>query len=76
MTNTEVVVHINEELKKAQRDELSQQVCKLDGVVSAELPDQQPHLMIVGYNPETTKSLQVLNGVKNSGVHAQLVGWL
>ena len=76
MTNTEVVVHINEDLNKEHRDILSQKVCKLEGVVSAELPDQQPHLMIVGYNPETTKSLQVLDGVKQSGVHAQLVGWL
>lgn len=76
MKNTEVVVHINEELNKQHRDDLSQKVCKLAGVVSAELPDKQPHLMIVGFNSETTKSLQVLNGVKDSGVHAQLVGWL
>ena len=48
MTNTEVVVHINEDLNKEHRDILSQKVCKLEGVVSAELPDQQPHLMIVG----------------------------
>ena len=76
MKNTEVVVHINEELNREHRDILSQKVCKLAGVVSAKLPDQQPHLMIVGYNSETTKSLQVLDGVKNSGVNAQLVGWL
>ena len=76
MKNIEVVVHINEELNKAHRDILSQNVCKLEGVVSAKLPDQRPHLMIVGYNSENTKSLQVLDGVKNSGVHAQLVGWL
>ncbi len=76
MTNTEVVVHINEELSKESRDSLSQKVCKLNGVVSADVADQRPHLMIVGYNSETTQSLQVLDGVNNNGVHAQLVGWL
>ena len=76
MTNTAVVVHINEELSKANRESLSQQVCGLDGVLSAELADKRPHLMIVGYNSEATKSLHVLDGVKNKGVHAQLVGWL
>lgn len=76
MTNTAVVVHINEELSKANRESLSQQVCCLDGVLSAELADKRPHLMIIGYNSEATKSLHVLDGVKNNGVHAQLVGWL
>jgi hypothetical protein len=76
MTNTAVVVHINEELSKEGRDNLSDNVCKLSGVVSAELRDQRPHLMIVDYDCTSTKSLHVLDGVKQNGVHAQLVGWL
>jgi len=76
MTNTKVLVHINEELNRAHRENLSQKVCKLVGVKSADLIDHCPHLMIVGYNPGKTKSLQVLNGVKNNGIHAQLISWL
>ena len=76
MTNTAVVVHINEELSKEFRENLSQKVCNLEGVVSAKVPDNRPHLMIVGYDSETTRSMHVLDGVKNNGVHAQLVGWL
>ncbi len=76
MENTEIVVHINEELSQEYRESLKQEICKLDGVISADLNEKKTHLMIVGYNPETIKSVQVLDGVKNTGVHAQLVGWL
>lgn len=74
--STGVVVHIDESLNSENREELLQKIEAIDGVLSADLKDQRPHLMIVGYNPLQTKSLEVLSGVKNSGVHAQLVGWI
>jgi type III secretory pathway lipoprotein EscJ len=73
---TEVVVHINEKLNKELRESLSEKVSELDGIVSANVNDQNPHLMHVSYYPETAKTLQVLECVKNNGVHAQLAGWL
>jgi len=74
--NTGVVVHINEDLDSHNRDELSQKVGSLNGVYSADVQEKHPHLMIVDYDPNQTKSFDVLNGVNNSGVHAQLVGWI
>jgi len=71
-----VVVHINENLDGDNRQELSQKVVSLEGVLSADVQEQCPHLMIVDYDPNQTKSVDVLGGVKNSGVHAQLVGWV
>lgn len=76
MDSTGVVVHIDESLSRDNRDELLQKIEAIDGVLSADLQDQRPHLMIVDYNPDQTKSLDVLNGVQSSGVHAQLVGWV
>lgn len=77
MTNeADVVIHINEKLDTQHREKLSKNVCNLDGVISADLKDRQPHLMIVGYDPQETKSLNILTGVRNTGMHAQLVGWL
>lgn len=77
MTNgTDVVIHINETLDSKNRERLSNNVCHIDGVISAGLKDKRPHLMIVSYNPVETKSIDVLAGVRNSGMHAQLVGWL
>ena len=76
MDSTGVVVHIDESLNSDSRDELLQKIEAIDGVLSADLQDQRPHLMIVDYNPDQTKSLDVLSGVQNSGLHAQLVGWV
>ncbi len=74
--NTGVVVHINEELDRDLQETLSQKIGSLNGVYSADVQEKHPHLMIVDYDPNQTKSLDVLSGVNNSGVHAQLVGWV
>ena len=73
---TGVIVHIDENLDNENRDELLQKIKSIDGVLSADVQDQRPHLMIVDYNPKQTKSMDVLSGVQSSGVHAQLVGWI
>lgn len=72
----DVVIHINEELDSTYREKLSNDVSDFEGVISADLKDKRPHLMIVAYNPGITKSLNILAGVKDAGMHAQLVGWL
>jgi hypothetical protein len=74
--STDVVVHINEDLDKAGQLSFTNKIHELDGVLSANLTKNRPHLMIVGYDSNRTKSLDVLSGVNNNGVHAQLVGWL
>ena len=73
---TEVVVHINEELNKQHRENLSVQVNNLNGISTVLMSDQKPHLMRVSYDPQAINSKQVLEGVKNTGLHAQLAGWL
>lgn len=74
--STDVVVHINESLDSERRLKLAKKINALKGVVSAKLAEKRPHLMIVGFDPSRTKSLEVLSGVKQTGVHAQLIGWL
>ena len=73
---TEVLVHINEELNKQHRENLSEQVNNLNGVFTVVMIHHKPHLMRVSYDPQAINHLQVLEGVKNKGVHAQLAGWL
>ena len=73
---TEVLVHINEELNKQHRENLSEQVNNLNGISTVLMIDQKPHLMRVSYDRRNISYLQVLEGVKNNGVHAQLAGWL
>ena len=73
---TEVLVHINEELNKQHRENLSEQVNNLNGISTVLMIDHKPHLMRVSYDPQAISYLQVLEGVKNNGVHAQLAAWL
>lgn len=74
--STDVVVHINEYLDLEERQSLIREINQLEGVVKANLAENRPHLMIVGYDPDKMKSLEVLSSVKGTGVHAQLIGWL
>ncbi len=76
MSHREILVHINEELKKNNRDDLSKNVTGLSGVESVDIKDQRPHLMIVAYNDSKVKALELLNGVRHHGVNAQIAGWL
>lgn len=71
-----IVIHIDEALDSLNREKLSNNICQLDGVVSADVKGNRPHLMIVGYNPVETKPVDVVMGVRKTGVHAQLVAWL
>ncbi len=73
---SKIVIHINEKLDSKHRVKLSDQVQETNGVVSASLHDKRTHLMIVAYNPNETKAHNVLNDVKNAGMHAQLIAWL
>ena len=71
-----VVVHINEYMDSSYLEKLLSKIESIEGVNSAKVREERPHLMIVDYDSNQTKSAEVLSGVNNSGVHAQLVGWL
>jgi len=74
--SSDIVIHINEKLDNQNRNTLTNKVQKFTGVVTTSLQDSRPHLMIIGYNRSKTKALDILNGVKKTGVHAQLIAWL
>ncbi len=76
MSHREVLVHIDEELKRNNRNDLSRNVIGLSGVESVDIKDQRPHLMIVAYNDSKVKPLELLNSVRDNGVKAQIAGWL
>ncbi len=71
-----VVVHINEYLDSSYLEKLLLKIGSIEGVNSVNVEEERPHLMIVDYDSNQTKSLDVLSGVNKSGVHAQLVGWV
>ena len=74
--STDIVIHVNEKMDSQRRERFSNNVRDLYGVVSADIKDSRPHLMIVAFNRGKTKAVEVINGIKKSGVEAQLVSWL
>ena len=70
----DILVHVDENIDHEHREDLTEKVRGVAGVVAARLDDAKPHLMIVEYDPDTAKSLDILECVKADGVHAELVG--
>jgi hypothetical protein len=71
---SDVTLHIQEDLDKAQRGDIEAALRALEGVVSVHYPDDRSHLAIVEYNPDRTSSKAVLANVRANGLHAQLIG--
>lgn len=70
----DVVIHIDESLTPAQRDDLLDGVRDYDGVLAVEAHENRPHLLVVKYDAEATESLDLLNKIKAGGLHAELIG--
>jgi len=71
---TDVMLHIDEDLNKSQRNSLEDYMRDQRGVIGLGYHDQRPHLMVVEYNPDMTTSLQLLRSVTARGLHAELIG--
>ncbi|MDH5408149.1 MAG: ATP-binding protein [Gammaproteobacteria bacterium] len=70
----DVLLHIDENTSKEQRESLRDTILVLDGVMSADYKDDRPHLMIVGYDPDVINSSKFLSAVNSKGLHAELIG--
>ena len=70
----DVTLHIDEETTPDEREHLRDQLLKLDGVMAADYRNNQPHLMIVEYNPDRIASKKLLEVTQDRGYHAELVG--
>lgn len=71
---TDVMLHIDEDLNKSQRNMLEDYMRNQRGVIGLGYHDHRPHLMVVGYNPDMTTSMQLLRSVTDKGLHAELIG--
>ncbi len=70
----DVTLHIDETLNQEERAKIEASLRAIDGVISVHNPDDKPHLAVVEYNPEKTKSHDILECVTKQGVHAELIG--
>jgi hypothetical protein len=70
----DVVIHIDEGLSAARREEVEASLREIEGVVSVHNRDDRPHLTIVQYRPDLTNAQALLACVQAGEVHAKLVG--
>ncbi len=70
----DVTIHIDKDTDNATRGKIEAALRGIDGVVSVHMPEEERHLIVVEYNPDTTKSMDLLNAVKPLAGHADLIG--
>jgi hypothetical protein len=72
--NTEILIHINENLEEPGRNDLVSALEATDGIHTAEFCPLRYHLILVQYDRDSLRSQDVLNKVKEQDVNAQLIG--
>lgn len=73
--SADVLIHIDEEISPQQVNEMEYDLARMEGVISACVNCQNPHLMLVDYDPMKVKSTALLRSVTSSGFHAEMVGF-
>ncbi|MFP3873566.1 MAG: ATP-binding protein [Thiohalophilus sp.] len=70
----DVTLHIDENTTRDQREGLRDQLLELEGVMAVDYHDNQPHLMIIEYNPDHIDSHRLVETAEKRGYHVELVG--
>ncbi len=70
----DLLIHVNETLAAHERNSLEEELRQVRGVVAPRFSGTTSHLLLVAYDPEEADSHSLLNRVKGSGYHAQLIG--
>lgn len=70
----DVTVHIDKDTDTAIRGKLETTLRGIDGVVSVHMPEQEPHLVVIEYNPDKVKSRDILDSVEEIAGQAELIG--
>jgi hypothetical protein len=70
---SDFMVHIEEHLSAEQRRSLEASLRGDNCVISAAIPPNTPHLMLVVYDSECTQARHILGAVRDQGLHASLL---
>lgn len=74
MNISDVMIHIPENLDTEARSVLESRMRDLDGVIAPRFNPGKEHLLVVAFDPDKTRSVDLLSAVKTAGYNAQLVG--
>lgn len=70
----DVTIHIDKNTDDTTRKEIEKALRGIDGVISVHMPEVERHLIVVEYNPDAAKSMDLLDAVKPLAGHADLIG--
>ena len=70
----DVTIHIDHDTDAAIRGKIETALRNLPGIISVHMPEEEPHLLVVQYNRDTTKSEHILTTVRELAGHAELIG--
>ena len=70
----DVTIHIDKETDEATRSAVEAALRGTDGVISVHMPLEEPHLIVVEYDPDATKSITLLKAVQAVAGNAELIG--
>jgi len=74
MQLTDVLIHLDKNTNKTEKENIVENLRKIEGVIAPRFNEEKEHLLLVSYNSDTTSSLALLNEIKSTGYTAQLVG--
>lgn len=70
----DVTIHIDKEADADTREKIEAALRTLPGLVSVHMPNEEPHLLVVEYNPDDTTSTHMLTTVRELAGHAEMIG--
>lgn len=74
MNISDVLIHIDPLLGDDQRKVMEESLRGLEGVVAPRFNPGQPHLLVVAFDPDKVRAMELLARVREQGCRAQLVG--
>ena len=74
MDLVDFLINVHPELPVNERTQLADEICDMEGVVSACFSPEHPHMMTITYNPDAVSSGSVLERIGLRGIEASKVG--
>ena len=70
----EVVVHVDDALNEGQQAEMVRQLRRCEGIEDAHFTPGRSHLLLIDYDRDRVRSMDILGYVRRNHTGAELVG--
>jgi hypothetical protein len=74
MHTSDIVIHIDETLDDGRIHRLERELGDEPGVLSACCHERTPHLMVVDFDADSVRPSDIVQSVRNRGLHAEMLG--